>query len=115
VREIAEYDPKTRVGIEYKTNEPRMYQLVSNAAKASPRASSSPKGESRKARVSLVRTSDRAAGVTQSVDLLGINPVKGKKVLLKPNFNTADAYPGSTHNDTLISLIRKLKAHINAF
>ena len=34
VREIAEYDPGTRVGIEYKTNEPRMYQLVSNAAKA---------------------------------------------------------------------------------
>jgi xylose isomerase len=34
VREIAEYDPKTRVGIEYKPNEPRMYQLVSNAAKA---------------------------------------------------------------------------------
>jgi len=34
VREIAEYDPETRVGIEYKTHEPRMYQLVSNAAKA---------------------------------------------------------------------------------
>ena len=30
-------------------------------------------------------------------------------MLLKPNFNTADPYPGSTHNDTLINLIGQLK------
>ncbi|MEK6693091.1 MAG: DUF362 domain-containing protein, partial [Nitrospirota bacterium] len=40
---------------------------------------------------------------------LGINPVKGNDVLLKPNFNTADPFPGSTHNDTLINLILHLK------
>lgn len=34
VRRIAEYDPGTRVGIEYKPVEPRMHQLVSSAAKA---------------------------------------------------------------------------------
>jgi len=34
VREIAEYDPQTLVGIEYKHNEPRTHMLVSNAAKA---------------------------------------------------------------------------------
>jgi xylose isomerase len=34
VREIAEYDPETFIGIEYKQNEPRTHQLVSNAAKA---------------------------------------------------------------------------------
>jgi xylose isomerase len=33
VREIAEYDPETQIGIEYKTNEPRTHMLVSNAAK----------------------------------------------------------------------------------
>lgn len=33
IREIAEYDPGTRIGIEYKTIEPRMHQLVSSAAK----------------------------------------------------------------------------------
>jgi uncharacterized protein (DUF362 family) len=70
---------------------------------------SSPEGRSGKARVSLIKTSDRAAGVRNSIDLLHINPIKGKQVLLKPNFNTADAYPGSTHNDTLVSLIRALK------
>jgi uncharacterized protein (DUF362 family) len=62
-----------------------------------------------KAKVSLVKTSDRTEGIKRAIDLLGINPVKGKQVLFKPNFNTADEYPGSTHNDTLIQLILKLK------
>jgi len=62
-----------------------------------------------KSKTSLIKTSDRAVGVRKSIDLLGINPVKGRQVLLKPNFNTADAYPGSTHNDTLINLIKQLK------
>jgi uncharacterized protein (DUF362 family) len=60
-------------------------------------------------RVSLVRTSDRAKGVGKAIELLGINPVKGKDVLLKPNFNTVDPFPGSTHNDTLINLMMHLK------
>ena len=62
-----------------------------------------------KTKVSLIRTADRASGIQRSVDLLGINPVKGKDVLLKPNFNTADPFPGSTHNDTLTHLILQLK------
>lgn len=52
-------------------------------------------------KVTLVNTSDRKTGIKKAVDLLGIDPVRGKNVLLKPNFNTADPYPGSTHNDTL--------------
>lgn len=63
----------------------------------------------KRAKVSLVKTSDRASGITKAVELLRINPVKGKDVLLKPNFNTADPFPGSTHNDTLIHMIQKLK------
>ncbi len=34
LREIAEYDPETYIGYEYKHNEPRTHMLVSNAAKA---------------------------------------------------------------------------------
>ncbi len=34
MREIAEYDPETQIGYEYKHNEPRTHMLVSNAAKA---------------------------------------------------------------------------------
>jgi hypothetical protein len=52
--------------------------------------------------VSLVMTADRAAGVRDSIRTLGINPAKGKNVLIKPNFNTGDVTPGSTHNDTLV-------------
>jgi uncharacterized protein (DUF362 family) len=60
-------------------------------------------------KIALIKTSDRAVGIRGAIDLLHINPVKGKQVLLKPNFNTADTYPGSTHNDTLINLMKHLK------
>jgi uncharacterized protein (DUF362 family) len=59
--------------------------------------------------VSIVSTADRSEGVGASIDLLDINPAMGKDVLIKPNFNTADPYPGSTHNDTLTALIEKLR------
>lgn len=59
-------------------------------------------------RVTFVKTTDRSRGVAASIAGLGINPVKGKEVLIKPNFNTADQCPGSTHNDTLVSLVEEL-------
>jgi len=62
-----------------------------------------------KSKISLIKTSDRATGIKRAVELLNINPVKGKDVLLKPNFNTADPFPASTHNDTLTNLILHLK------
>lgn len=61
------------------------------------------------ARVALVRTKNRKEGVLKALNLFGINPVKGKKVMLKPNFNTADPFPASTHNDTLSTFITSLK------
>lgn len=60
------------------------------------------------AQVAFVKTNDRASGVRRAIDLLGINPVSGKSVFLKPNFNSADPPPGSTHPDVLRSLILKL-------
>jgi uncharacterized protein (DUF362 family) len=66
-----------------------------------------PKG--RRTKVSLVKTTDRESGIKKTIDLLGINPVKGQNVLLKPNFNTADPFPASTHNDTLIHFIGNLQ------
>ena len=63
-----------------------------------------------KSRVALIKTSDRKAGVRASIKTLGINPAKGKAVLIKPNFNTADITPGSTHNDTLVALVEELWA-----
>ena len=59
--------------------------------------------------VAMVKTEDRSQGVRASLSALGINPVKGKDVLIKPNFNTADPTPGSTHNDTLSQIVRELQ------
>jgi uncharacterized protein (DUF362 family) len=62
----------------------------------------------RRGRVALVRTSDRKHGVTAVLKLLDLKGVKGKKVVIKPNFNSADDTPGSTHNDTLAQLVTEL-------
>jgi uncharacterized protein (DUF362 family) len=59
-------------------------------------------------RVALVKTDNRKLGVETSLRALNINPVKGKEVLIKPNFNTADTPPGSTHNDTLAALVEAI-------
>jgi len=59
-------------------------------------------------RVALVKTDNRKNGVRTSLKALNINPVKGKDVLIKPNFNTADITPGSTHNDTLAALVEEV-------
>jgi len=61
-------------------------------------------------RVALVKTDSRKNGVKTSLKALNINPVKGKNVLIKPNFNTADTPPGSTHNDTLTALVEEIWA-----
>jgi uncharacterized protein (DUF362 family) len=63
-----------------------------------------------KTMIALVKTQDRSQGVTEVIKLLSFASPKGKKVIIKPNFNTADPAPGSTHNDTLRSLILELKA-----
>jgi len=59
--------------------------------------------------VSLVRTQNRLEGVPKAIALLKSNPVRGKAVVLKPNFNTADPAPGSTHSDTLRALVLTLQ------
>jgi len=61
-------------------------------------------------RVALVKTDNREKGVKTSLKVLNINPVKGKNVMIKPNFNTADTPPGSTHNDTLVALVEEIWA-----
>jgi uncharacterized protein (DUF362 family) len=59
--------------------------------------------------ISLVRTDNRTDGTRRAIELLKTNPLKGKSVVLKPNFNTDDPAPASTHNDTLRSLVSTLK------
>jgi uncharacterized protein (DUF362 family) len=65
---------------------------------------------SSKSRVAFLKAEDRAAAVAETIDALGVNPAQNRHVLIKPNFNTADVCPGSTHNDTLKALIEKIWA-----
>ncbi|MFI5105493.1 MAG: DUF362 domain-containing protein [Terriglobales bacterium] len=62
------------------------------------------------ARVAFVKTTDRASGVSRAIDLLAMDKFHGKDLFIKPNFNSADVTPGSTHEDTLAAVVRKLKA-----
>ena len=62
----------------------------------------------RKTTVALVRESDRSKGVHEVLKLVNFKKMKGKSVFVKPNFNTADTPPGSTHHDILSTLVREI-------
>jgi uncharacterized protein (DUF362 family) len=62
----------------------------------------------RPSRVALVRTTDRRRGVAEALKLFNPVGITGKRVVVKPNFNTADEAPGSTHTDTLSQLVTEL-------
>lgn len=61
------------------------------------------------ATIALVKTGDRVDGVRRALALLGGNPVQGRRVVLKPNCNSADDAPGSTHTDVLRTLVVALQ------
>jgi uncharacterized protein (DUF362 family) len=61
-------------------------------------------------RVALVKTRERITGVNRALDLLDLPSFEGKSLFLKPNYNSADPTPGSTHNDVLVALVRGLRA-----
>ena len=68
-------------------------------------ATNMPLAEPGQAQIALVRTTDRAHGVQRAIELLGINPVRGNQVLFKPNLNSADPPPGSTHPDVMRAIL----------
>jgi uncharacterized protein (DUF362 family) len=59
--------------------------------------------------VSLLVTDNRYEGVLQAVNSLGQFSFSGQHVLLKPNFNSSDPSPGSTHMDVLKSLVTLIR------
>ena len=64
--------------------------------------------EERRTTVALLRTQDRADGINKAMRLLEVPPMKGKQIFLKPNLNTSDPFPASTHNDTLRALVKEI-------
>ncbi len=67
-------------------------------------------GGLRKSRVAVVSTSDRRRGVAEVLRVFDPVGIAGKRVVIKPNFNSADETPASTHTDTLAQLVTELKA-----
>jgi len=65
---------------------------------------------SEKSPIAIISATDRAQGIKEAAGLLGINPAKGKSVFIKPNFNTADPFPASTHPETLEAVISLVKS-----
>ncbi|MGD8455102.1 MAG: DUF362 domain-containing protein [Anaerolineales bacterium] len=66
-------------------------------------------GEKNMSQVAFIKTNNRSEGVRQAIELLGVNPVEGKSVFLKPNFNSDDPAPGSTHPEVLQAVVLKLQ------
>jgi uncharacterized protein (DUF362 family) len=62
-------------------------------------------GADARARVVLVKAEDRRDGVRRVLVLLGAGGLARRHVVVKPNFNSADPFPGSTHPDTLDTLV----------
>ena len=60
-------------------------------------------------KVVVALDSDRSRATRKVVAAIGIPNFGNKDVLLKPNFNTADPAPGSTHIDTLRTMIELVK------
>ncbi len=60
--------------------------------------------------VYLIQTTDRGEAIRRGIAALGLPAVRGKRVVIKPNFNSADEYPASTHLDTLGALVRHFQA-----
>ena len=63
-----------------------------------------------KSEVFLVSSGDRTIGAKRCLDFINMPDYSGKQVYVKPNFNTADPSPGSTHNDTLDALLAAVRA-----
>jgi uncharacterized protein (DUF362 family) len=60
--------------------------------------------------VFLARTADRAAAIRRGMAALGVSLGRGRRVVIKPNFNSADPYPASTHLDTVNALIAECRS-----
>ncbi len=64
-----------------------------------------------RAQVALVKPADRMSGVERVLDMLGVRDFAAKRTLLKPNFNSADEPPASSHNDTIRALVQWLRSN----
>lgn len=65
----------------------------------------SPGGAPAQATVALIKSDEHRDGVLRAIHLLDPVQVRGKSVVIKPNLNSSHPFPGSTHEETLRTLI----------
>ncbi len=63
-----------------------------------------------RSRVYLALDESRERGTRKVISAAGLPDVAGKTVLIKPNCNTADETPGSTHIDSLRAILELVKS-----
>lgn len=64
-----------------------------------------PTGETPHARIVLIKTEDRTAGVKRALAMFDPE-LRDKQLLIKPNLNSSHPTPGSTHIDVLNALVQ---------
>ncbi|MCU0861888.1 MAG: DUF362 domain-containing protein, partial [Methanomassiliicoccales archaeon] len=60
-------------------------------------------------KVAIALDTDRSRAARSVATAIGMPYMEGKDVLIKPNLNTSDPPPGSTHLDTLSAVVRMVK------
>jgi uncharacterized protein (DUF362 family) len=64
-----------------------------------------------KSKVYIVKTDDRVSGIEKVLTMAGgLGFAAGRDVVLKPNFNSTYPLPATTHDDTIKTIVNKLKA-----
>jgi uncharacterized protein (DUF362 family) len=62
------------------------------------------------AQVYIVKTTNRAEGIKLLLEKFELSELKDKKVIIKPNYNSDDPFPATTHIDTLHEVVKAVKA-----
>ncbi|MFC1564352.1 DUF362 domain-containing protein [candidate division KSB1 bacterium] len=60
-------------------------------------------------RIALVKTRNRKEGVQRVMKMMNLSGINSKDVVIKPNFNSADDTPGSTHMDVMGQLVSEIQ------
>jgi uncharacterized protein (DUF362 family) len=61
------------------------------------------------AKIALIKSDHRKEAINTILTMVNFESPQGRDIFIKPNFNTADLFPGSTHNDTLEQIVKEFQ------
>jgi uncharacterized protein (DUF362 family) len=81
---------------------------------ATPATGMMPAADNGKAKVFIIKASDRATGIMEALTMFGgLGFAAGRDVIIKPNYNSTYEFPATTHPDTIRTVVSQLRA-VNA-